>query len=123
MNSNLVADTIESALKTQFERVYRNRPPVNPTYPYIIFNAESIMDTIPSDDYTVYVNIVENPNVVTRAIETLADTIDTYINGRIINTTAINIRFERSLRQLIPANDLVNAQMIQLQYVSRVYIK
>jgi hypothetical protein len=123
VNSNLVADTIENALKVHYERVYRNRTPSNPTYPYIVYNAESIADTVPSHDYMVYVNIVDKPNEVTRVIETLADTIDNALNSKVINTSQINMRLERSNRQFIPANDLVNAQMVQIQYNCRTYFK
>lgn len=123
MNTNLVADTLESALKVHYARVYRNRAPLNPTTPYIVFNADSVLDTYPSDDYMVYVNIVDNPNQPVRAIETLADTIDNDLNQKVINLSTINMHLLRSMRQIVPANDLVNTQMVQIQYTARVYFK
>jgi hypothetical protein len=123
VNTNLVADTLESALKVHYARVYRNRAPSNPTTPYIVFNADSVLDTFPSHDYMVYVNIVDNHNQPVRAIETLADTIDNDLNHKVIDTTTINMHLERSMRQIVPANDLVDAQMVQIQYTVRVYFK
>ena len=120
---NLFADTIESALKVHYANVYRNRTPANPTYPHIVFNAESVTDTYPSHDVILYVNIIDQPNSVVRVIETMADTIDTDFNHKVINTSQINMRLEKSGRQFIPANDLVNAQMVQIQYVVRTYLK
>ena len=123
MNVNLVADTLNSALQGLHARVTRNTPPTNPTSPHVVFNVESVTDTYPSNDFYIYVDVIDNPNVSVRAIETLADTIDVALNHQTFDTTQINIHFERILRQYVGKNDLTSLQMIQLQYSARAYFK
>jgi hypothetical protein len=120
MNSNLLADKVLAFLKTKHSRVYRNKPPKAPTFPYIVFHLSSVMDSYPSNDYSVRVDIFESPDKAIRDIETLADNIDT-LNDSVIKDTGINAHFTRQNRQFVSSTDLIEAQMISLDFLARVY--
>jgi len=129
MKMNDIADQIYDYLATKHARVYRNKSPQSPVYPYVVFRLDSVVNTLPSEDLYLNIDIYESPDVSVRAIETIADTIDgdgltaTGLNMRVINTTGFALRFIREQRQWIGSGDLINAQMINMRYVLRAYFK
>jgi hypothetical protein len=122
MNTNLVADTMLTKLLTKHARVYRNAAPSNPTFPYVVFDCETINDNYPANDYYIYVNVYEAPNVSVRAMNTLADSIDG-IDNEVISNSGLNMHITKVNRQFISNSELTRAQAINLQYVARVYFK
>lgn len=123
MNINALADAVKTYLDTKHARVYRNRAPLSPVMPYVVYHVESVTDTYPSDDLYVNVDVFDKPLVSVRAMETLADSIDNGLNHTVISTVGLNAHFEREQRQYVPVQDLVEAQMINLRYVVRTYFK
>jgi hypothetical protein len=129
---NDIADQILIYLLNLHSRVYRNKTGVTtPIFPYIVFRIESAINTMPSEDLYLNIYIYDDPGASVRVIETLADTIDGDgnkanpggLNQKIINTTGLCLHFNREQRQHVEANDLINAQMINMRYVVRSYFK
>ena len=120
MNTNLLADKVLAFLKTKHTRVYRNKPPQSPVFPYVVFNMRAVTDSYPSNDYMITIDIFEDPNTSVRDIETLADSIDT-LNDSIIKDTGINAHFTRTNREFVSSTDLIEAQMISIRYTARTY--
>ena len=121
MNLNSLADAVQSYLATKHARVYRNRAPVSPTFPYVVYRIDSVADTYPSEDLYINVDIFDAPLVSVRTIEDLADLIDNDLNHSVILTMGLNAHFEREQRQYVPTSELVEAQMVNLRYVARTY--
>lgn len=136
MNINAVADETSVYLKTKHSRVYRNKPPKSPTFPYVIYRVESATDTYPSDDLYVNIDVYEDANNLVRDMEDLADLIDgdgkvhdkegnliepSGLNNRIINTDILNLQFSREQRQYVGPEELVSTHLINLRYVVRAY--
>jgi len=123
MNINAVADSILTYLSTKHDRVYRNKAPQTPTFPYVVYRVDSVTNTYPSDDLYLNIDIYDVDNASVRAIETLADTIDTGLNRTIISTTDFNAQIEREARQFIPSQELIGVQMVNIRYTVRTYFK
>lgn len=123
MNINAVADEVENYLKTKHERVYRNRSSQIPTFPYVIYKVESVINTMPSEDLYVNIDVYENSSVGVRAMEDLADLIDNDLNQKVINTNSLNLHFNREQRQYVSPEELVSTHLINLRYVVRAYFK
>lgn len=123
MNMNLVADTLFENLSTLSERVYRNKAPQTASFPYVVFRVESVINTLPSEDMYVYIDIYESNNATVRTMESLADTIDNFFNQKVINKSTLNLHFDREQRQFVSSEDLIKSQMINLRYVVRTYFK
>lgn len=131
MNINAVTDAVLDYLETKHSRVYRNKTPQAPIFPYVVFIVESVVNSMPSEDLYLNINIYENPDKSVRVIEDLVDLIDgngdgldpTGLNQKIINTAALSLRFDREQRQYVSGTDLINAQMVNLRYVIRAYFK
>lgn len=138
MNTNAVADELLNYLETKHSRVYRNKTPASPKFPYIVFRIDSATDTSPSSDMYANIDIYEGVDISVRAIEDLADNIDgdgkifdennipkepTGLNHKVINTEVLNLQFENEQRQYVPAEELVSKQLINLRYVVRAYFK
>jgi len=131
VNINLVADEVLAYLATKHTRVYRNKAPKSPVFPYIIYKVESVVNTMPSEDLYVNIDIYEDVNKAVRGMEDLADLIDgngnqaqpSGLNQRIINTDKLNLYFDREQRQYITPDELVTTHLINLRYVVRAYFK
>lgn len=123
MNINALADETLTYLLTKYTRVYRDKSPKTPTFPYVIYRVDSITASYPSEDLYVNVDIYDNSETTSRAIEDLADTIDAGLNHKIISTTALNAQFERETRQYVPSDELVGAQAVNIRYAVRTYFK
>lgn len=123
MNTNAVADEVLEYLSTKHARVYRNRAPQSPVFPYVVFRVESVLNNSPSDDFYINVDIYDDVSKSVRTIEDLADTIDAGLNMAVINTSALNMHFLREARQFIDDEELVGKQMINLRYNTRIYFK
>lgn len=123
MNMNLVADEIYDYLITKHERVYRNKSPQSPLFPYVVYRVESVINTYPSEDLYVQIDIYEDSNKSVRGIEDLADTIDKDLNMKVFNTSELNLHFVRDGRNYVPAEELVSSHMINLRYAVRAYFK
>lgn len=122
MNTNKVADNLFTLLSGKHSRVYRNAPPSNPTFPYVVFNVETMSDTYPSHDYYVYVDVFDAPQGSVRTMETLADTIQS-ISRSVINNNDLTMQIEPISRQFVSATDLTTSKMITMQFSCRVYFK
>ena len=123
MNTNAVADKVLEYLSTKHARVYRNRAPQSPVFPYVVFRVESVLNNSPSEDFYINVDIYEDVSKSVRTIEDLADTIDAGLNMTVINTSALNMHFLREARQFVDDEELVGKQMINLRYNTRIYFK
>lgn len=123
MNTNAVADEVLEYLSTKHARVYRNRAPQSPTFPYVVFRVESVLNNSPSEDFYINVDIYEDVSKSVRTIEDLADTIDSGLNMTVVNTSVLNMHFLREARQFINDEELVGKQMINLRYNTRIYFK
>ncbi|MDD3173358.1 MAG: hypothetical protein PHF63_06830 [Herbinix sp.] len=123
MNMNAVADQILEFLNTKHLRVYRNKAPKEVDFPYMVYKVESVMNTMPSEDLYLYIDIYEDINKSVRVMEDLADSIDNELNQKIINTDTLNLYFDREARQYINSEELVGTHLINLRYVIRAYFK
>ena len=123
MNTNAVADEVLEYLSTKHARVYRNRAPQSPVFPYVVFRVESVLNNSPSEDFYINVDIYEDVSKSVRTIEDLADSIDSGLNMAVINTSVLNMHFLREARQFVDDEELVGKQMINLRYNTRIYFK
>lgn len=132
MNTNAVVDEILTYLVTKHSRAYRNSAPTTITvnnvkiptpFPYVVFRTESATNTIPSEDYYLNIDIYEDVTKSVRAMEDLADLIDNGLNHTVINTSILNLHFEREQRQYVTPQELVSTHLINLRYVVRAYFK
>ncbi|GEM02498.1 hypothetical protein SAMN05421839_1067 [Halolactibacillus halophilus] len=123
MNTNMIADAIYGFLKTKHERVYRNTSTSSPTFPYVVYRIESVMDNTPSEDFYVHVDIYEDTNKSVRVMEDLADSIDNELNDLVMNTDGFNAHFMREGRQFVDGNELISEQGVFLRYNTRIYFK
>lgn len=123
MNTNAVADEVLEYLSTKHTRIYRNRAPQSPVFPYVVYRVESVLNNSPSEDFYINVDIYEDVSKSVRTIEDLADTIDKGLNMAVINTSALNMHFLREARQFVDDEELVGKQMINLRYNTRIYFK
>lgn len=123
VNTNLLADTMLIELSKHHSRVYRNGPPQKPVPPYVVFVLDNNLDTDPSEDYYIHVDIFDEENKSVRAMEDLADTIDNDINDKVINLDNINLHFKRENRQFIDNKELGGKKLITIRYNTRVYFK
>jgi hypothetical protein len=123
MNINAVADEVYNYLITKHDRVYRNKSPQLSTFPYVIYRVESVINSYPSEDLYVNIDVYEDANKSVRNMENLADLIDNSLNHKIINTEILNLHFEREQRQYVTPEELVSAHLINLRYVVRAYFK
>ncbi len=123
MNTNAVADEVLEYLSTKHARVYRNRAPQSPVFPYVVFRVESVLNNSPSEDFYINVDIYEDVSKSVRTIEDLADSIDSGLNMAVMNTSELNMHFLREARQFIDDEELVGKQMINLRYNTRIYFK
>lgn len=92
-------------------------------FPYVVYRLGTIVDTVPSDDFSIIVDIYEDASKSVRNIEDIADAIDNGSNHAVIDTNALNMHFERSIRQYVPEEELMSVHMVQLQYTTRIYFR
>ncbi|MGB4661886.1 MAG: hypothetical protein WBI07_22115 [Mobilitalea sp.] len=123
MNINAVADEVLTYLSIKHPRVYRNKAPQSPVFPYVVFMVESAVNSMPSEDLYVNIDVYENVNTSVRNMEDLADLIDNDLNHSVMNTDTLNLHFERESRQYVTPEELVSAHLINLRYAVRAYFK
>lgn len=123
MNTNAVADAIYEYLRTKHSRVYRNKSPQSPVFPYVIYRVESVISSYPSEDFYINVDLYEDGSKSVRSIEDLADAIDLGLNDKVMNNELLNMQFQRESRQYVPEEELVGKQMINMRYNTRIYFK
>jgi hypothetical protein len=123
VDTNAVADEVLVYLETKHTRVYRNKRPRTPVFPYIVFRVESVINSMPSEDFYINVDIFEDVSESVRAMESLADAVDNNLNHSVIDTEKLNMHFEREIRQYIQDEELVGMHMINLRYNTRIYFK
>lgn len=120
---NSIADEIKDFLLNKHSRVYRNRSPQNPKSPYVIYRIESTINSYPSQDLYVNIDVYDKANAGVRAIEEIADQIDNSLNNKVINTEELNLHFVNEQRQYVPPEELVSVHLINIRYVVRAYFK
>ena len=123
METNAVADEVAIYLESKHGRVYRTKAPQSPVFPYVVYRLDTIIDTIPSDDFSIIVDIYEDASKSVRNIEDIADAIDNGLNHAVIDTNALNMHFERSIRQYVPEEELMGVHMVQLRGAARIDFK
>lgn len=123
MNMNAIADETYDYLITKHTRVYRNKSPQTPVFPYVVYRVESVLDSYPSEDLYLNIDVYEDAGEGVRAMEDLADTIDNGLNMTVINTEVFNLHFMREQRQYVPVNELVSVHLVNIRYVVRAYFK
>lgn len=123
IDTNLLSDTLLSELLKHHPKVYRNKPPQNPIFPYIVFILDNTMDSIPSNDYYIHIDIYEDGNKSVRGMESLADTIEINFNNIVIDNENINVHFTKENRQFVGSEDLGGKNLITIRYNTRVYFK
>lgn len=123
MNINMVSDEVSAYLNEKHLRVYRNRAIKSPEFIYIVYKVESVINTYPSEDLYLNIDIYEDISKSVREMEDLADLIDNDLNHKVIDTEKLNLHFEREQRQYISPEDLVSTHLINLRYVVRAYFK
>lgn len=123
INTNLLADIVLEELEKYHTRVYRNKPPQNPIFPYIVFILDDVLDTNPSEDYYIHVDIFDEENKSVREMEDLVDSLDNGINNKVINLPDINLHFKREARQFLDNKELGGKRLITIRYNTRVYFK
>lgn len=123
MNTNMIADAIYMELSDLHERVYRNSSPQSPQFPYVVYRIESVVDSIPSEDFYIYVDVYDDTNKSVREIEDIADTIDNFLNDAVLNADGFNAHFMRESRQFVDGNELISEQGVFLRYNTRIYFK
>ncbi|MCK9191253.1 MAG: hypothetical protein M0P10_06895 [Sphaerochaetaceae bacterium] len=123
MDTNKVNDAIYDFLKTKHTRVYRNRAPQSPVFPYIVFKVDTVVNTYPSFDMYLNINVFEDVNTSIRSIETLADEIDDALEQNVISDDEMSLRFGLEQRQTVGSEDLIDAQLVNLRYVVRGYFE
>jgi hypothetical protein len=135
---NVVADQILEFLNTKHTRVYRNKASKEVDFPYVVFKVESVMNTMPSEDLYLNIDIFEDINRSVRDMEDLADTIDgdgktidqngtvvepSGLNQKVINTDTLNMYFDREARQYVNDEELIGTHLVNMRYAIRTYFK
>ena len=123
MNTNALANVVNTYLLTKSTRVYRNSAPASPTYPYVVYTVTGSINQYPSEDYTVYIDIYENADTSVIAMENLADAIDMNLNMKVFNDSTLNAHFTQDSRQFVSNTELAGKKMISLSYTARTYFK
>lgn len=121
MDTNAVVDIIHATLGGIHARSYQNESVQHPVMPYIVYTLDTTTPTDPSVDYYLNVNIFEAPHVSSRTIETLADSVQSQLDNRVLLTNALNLHLVCETRQYVSNTDLTTAQMINLRFVVRAY--
>ena len=121
MNTQAVATIVGDYLSTKHTRVYWGKAPATKVFPYVVFRLESVMDSYPSDDLYVNVDLYEDPASSMATVETLADAIDKDLNHKVFISNGTNLHFEREQRQSVDAQELVGAYLVNIRYVVRAY--
>lgn len=120
MNTNLVADTLYTELAKIHSRVYRNKAATNATYPYVVFFVDNVVDTYPSQNYMIHIDVYDSATSTVRGINTLADSIEA-LNHTVIHNANITMQLERINRQFVENSDYIEAKYITMQFDCRVY--
>ena len=121
MESNKLANVIGTFLTEYHPRIYRQKAPTVKDFPYIVYRLESVVNSYPSEDLYLNVDIYEDPNKSVKAVEQLADDIDKELNHSVIIENGMNLHFEREARQSIDSTELLGAYLVNLRYVVRAY--
>ena len=123
MNMNAVALAVLGVVGALHTRVYRNKTPSTPSYPFVLVTADSAVPSDPSSDLYISVDVVDDPNATVTAMEVLADTIQNALDDKIISNSAVNLHLTIEQRQYVSNTDLVTQQMVNLRFVCRAYFK
>jgi len=86
-----------------------------------VYSFDSINSSTPSTDYYLNVDIFENINGSTVAIEQLADEIQDELDNKVLRADGLNLHLVIEQRQFISSTDLITAQLINLRFVIRAY--
>lgn len=121
MDTLALSQQILASLQVHHARTYWNRSPQSPVFPYVVYSFDSINASDPSTDYYLNVDIFENINGSTVAIEQLADEIQDELDNKVLRTDDVNLHLVIEQRQFISSTDLITAQLINLRFVIRAY--
>lgn len=123
--TNEISDIINTKLLTLSSRVYRNKAKKDETTPYVVYSLKGNNDTYPSTDYILDIKVFEKNDgtVSVRAMEKLADDIDSALNLKTLSSASYLIELQKTLRQFEDDTSLVGDQFVNLQYSARVYAR
>lgn len=121
MRSNDLNDIIGAKLAAIHPRVYRAKAPAQKVFRYIVYRIESVMDSYPSEDLYLNVDIYENPTASVREAEALADEVQDLLNHIVIIENNTNLQIDLEQRQSVDAQDLIDAYLVNLRFVVRAY--
>lgn len=120
---NDAADALLAYLLTKHARVYRNAPPTDFIYPFVVFTMTGNVDTYPSTDIQYQVVVYDSMTEKSRAIEDLADSIDNGLNHKVINNEKVNMHFWKENADFNVSTELANSQYKGMMYTARTYFK
>ena len=123
--TNEISDIINTKLLTLSSRVYRNKAKKDEKTPYVVYSLKGNNDTYPSTDYILDIKVFEKNDgtVSVRAMEKLADDIDSALNLKTLSSASYLIELQKTLRQFEDDTSLVGDQFVNLQYSARVYAR
>ena len=123
MDSNKLANVVGTFLAEYHPRIYRQKAPTVKDFPYIVYRLESVVNSYPSEDLYLNVDIYEDPNRSVKVAEGLADSIDRELNHSVILENGMNLHFEREARQSVDSTELLGAYLVNIRYVVRAYFE
>lgn len=109
-------------LVTLTPNVFRNKA-IASIFPYCTIKIDTMIDTYPTNDYSVVIAFFNKDGESIKPLETLADETVELLNNNVFESTTQQYHFKLSLRQFINAENLVGTQAIELQFLTRVYVK
>lgn len=121
MRSNDINDIIGERLSSIHPRVHRTKAPQRKEFPYIVYRIESVIDSYPSEELYLNVDLYESPAASVRNVETLADEVQDLLNHVVIIEKNTNLQIDLEQRQSVDSQDLVDAYLINLRFVVRAY--
>lgn len=121
MRSNDIADIIGAKLAAKHSRVYRQKAPSEKVFPYVVYRIESVLDSYPSEELYLNVDLYESPTSSVRVVESLADLYQGELNHKTFIQNKINLQIELEQRQSVDAKDLIEAYLVNLRFVVRAY--
>lgn len=109
-------------LVTLTPNVYRNKA-ISGVFPYCVIKIDTMIDTYPTHDYSVVLAFYDKDVQSIQPLETLADNTVKMLNNQVLSSTNQTYHFKLSLRQFINSENLVGTQAIELQFLTRTYLK
>ena len=121
--TNELFDFLNVQIKTILPNFYRNRALTTAPFPYGVCKFDVLSDTYPTYDYSVVMALYEKVGVSIRELENKADSIIKLLNNNVFESDGYRYHFTLSMRQMIDEQHLEGSQVIELQFLVRMYGK